>query len=129
MKGVESNGKEKERFDLQKELLAALFNAPERLEEPELPRRRIVRSTKGYGAYGHLVLQPPNDSLSECKTPVVYQQHHTEDGMHPFLYTGVSLVPYLLRRIVGSVCLVNDIRLLGIDSVLIKSKLRLNMDL
>lgn len=126
MKGVESNGKEKERFDLQKEVLAALFNAPERFEEPELPRRR---STKGYGAYGHLVLQPPNDSFSECKTPVVYQQHHTEDGMHPFLYTGVSLVPYLWRGIVGSVCLVNDILLLGIDSVLIKSKLRLNLDL
>ncbi|KAK9936356.1 hypothetical protein M0R45_013202 [Rubus argutus] len=78
MKGVESNGKEKERLDLQKEVLAALFNAPERFEEPELPRR-IVRSTKGYGAHGHLVLQPPNDSFSECKTPVVYQQHHTED--------------------------------------------------
>ncbi|XP_062013170.1 putative nuclear RNA export factor SDE5 [Rosa rugosa] len=76
---VESTGKEKKRLDLQKELLAALFNAPERPEEPELSKTRIVRSTKGYADYGHLVLEPPKDSFSDHKTPVVYQQHHTEE--------------------------------------------------
>ncbi|XP_050370002.1 putative nuclear RNA export factor SDE5 [Argentina anserina] len=76
--GIESNVEEKERFDLHKELLGALFKTPDRLEVPELPTKRIVRPTRGAN-YGNLVLEPPKDSFSDRKTPVVYQQHHTED--------------------------------------------------
>ncbi|KAL6141819.1 hypothetical protein ACLB2K_060105 [Fragaria x ananassa] len=85
--GVESIGKEKDRIDLPKEILGSLFSDPEKPEEPELPKKRIVRPTRGYAAYGHLVVEPPKDTFSDSRTPVVYQQHHTEDGVHPFLYT------------------------------------------
>ena len=87
--GVESIGKE---------ILAALFSAPEIPEEPELPKKRIVRPTSRYAAYGHLVVEPPTDTFLDSRTPVVYQQHHIEDGMHPFLYTGVSVVPCMVRK-------------------------------
>ncbi|KAL6201463.1 hypothetical protein ACLB2K_025177 [Fragaria x ananassa] len=68
--GVESIGKE---------ILAALFSAPEIPEEPELPKNRIVRPTSRYAAYGHLVVEPPTDTFLDSRTPVVYQQHHIED--------------------------------------------------
>nr|XP_011460677.1 PREDICTED: uncharacterized protein LOC101297124 isoform X2 [Fragaria vesca subsp. vesca] len=68
--GVESIGKE---------ILAALFSAPEIPEEPELPKKRTVRPTSRYAAYGHLVVEPPTDTFLDSRTPVVYQQHHIED--------------------------------------------------
>ncbi|BFG27753.1 hypothetical protein CerSpe_140260 [Prunus speciosa] len=78
--GVDFTGQKKERSDLQKEVLAALFSASERSEErPEELPRRTVKAKNRYGAYGQLVVEPPNDFISECKSAVVYQQHPKED--------------------------------------------------
>ncbi|VVA23621.1 PREDICTED: putative nuclear RNA export [Prunus dulcis] len=77
--GVDFTGQKKEGSDLQKEVLAALFSASERSEErPEELPRRIIKAANRYGAYGQLVVEPPNDFISECKS-VVYQQHPKED--------------------------------------------------
>ncbi|BFG27754.1 hypothetical protein CerSpe_140270 [Prunus speciosa] len=108
--GVDFTGQKKERSDLQKEVLAALFSASERSEErPEELPRRTVKAKNRYGAYGQLVVEPPNDFISECKSAVVYQQHPKEDGMQPCLYGGnfISLV-FFRRAMLGSVCMVND---------------------
>lgn len=78
--GVDFTGQKKERSDLQKEVLAALFSASERSEErPEELPRRTIKAASRYGAYGQLVVEPPNDFISECKSAVVYQQHPKED--------------------------------------------------
>ncbi|KAL6282306.1 hypothetical protein ACE6H2_013235 [Prunus campanulata] len=78
--GVDFMGQKKERSDLQKEVLAALFSASERSEErPEELPRRTIKAANRYGAYGQLVVEPPNDFISECKSAVVYQQHPKED--------------------------------------------------
>ncbi|XP_021825900.1 putative nuclear RNA export factor SDE5 isoform X2 [Prunus avium] len=78
--GVDFTGQKKERSDLQKEVLAALFSASERSEErPEELPRRTIKAKNRYGAYGQLVVEPPNDFISECKSAVVYQQHPKED--------------------------------------------------
>ncbi|KAH0985668.1 hypothetical protein GBA52_012845 [Prunus armeniaca] len=44
-------------------------------ERPEELPRRTIKATNTYGAYGQLVVEPPNDFISA----VVYQQHPKED--------------------------------------------------
>ncbi|XP_048446902.1 putative nuclear RNA export factor SDE5 [Pyrus x bretschneideri] len=78
--GAEFTGQQKERNDLEKDILASLFCASERTEERPVERpRRTIKSGSGYGAYGQLVAEPPNDFISEYKSAVVYQHHHGED--------------------------------------------------
>ncbi|CAL8146389.1 unnamed protein product [Prunus armeniaca] len=47
-------------------------------ERPEELPRRTIKATNTYGAYGQLVVEPPNDFISA----VVYQQHPKEDGIY-----------------------------------------------
>ncbi|EEF43263.1 putative nuclear RNA export factor SDE5 isoform X2 [Ricinus communis] len=54
--------KEEERNEVQKEVLVALFNAPERAEE--LSRRKARAGTRSR-AFGELVVEPPTDFILE----------------------------------------------------------------
>ncbi|KAM1008586.1 hypothetical protein FF1_004966 [Malus domestica] len=77
---AEFTGQQKERNDLEKDILASLFCASERAEERLVERpRRTIKSGSGYGAYGQLVAEPPDDFISEYKSAVVYQHHHGEE--------------------------------------------------
>ncbi|KAM1796809.1 hypothetical protein ACFX11_037009 [Malus domestica] len=78
--GAEVTEQQKERNDIPKDILASLFGASEGTEETpvERPRSKIKAGSR-YGAYGHLVAEPPQDFTSEYKSAVVYQQHHVED--------------------------------------------------
>ncbi|KAJ7946974.1 putative Smr domain-containing protein [Quillaja saponaria] len=63
--GVKIPGQLKERDDLQKEVLAALFIVDERPEES--PRRKL-KDVRRYAASGQVVTEPPRDSIAENKT-------------------------------------------------------------
>lgn len=69
---------QKERNDLQKEVLTSLFVVPERTEE--LPRTRI-RSAKRPIVLGELVKGPPPDFAAEEKVDRVWLQEDKKIGM------------------------------------------------
>ncbi|KAJ7962561.1 putative Smr domain-containing protein [Quillaja saponaria] len=62
---VKIPGQQKERDDLQKEVLATLFNVDKRPEE--LPRRKL-KDVQRHAASGQVVFEPPRDSIAEHKT-------------------------------------------------------------
>ncbi|GAV91480.1 DUF1771 domain-containing protein [Cephalotus follicularis] len=66
--GEELHGQQKERNDLPKEILAALFNGTERSEESP---RRSVKAVRRSGAFGPVVYQPPKDSTVEHRDLVI----------------------------------------------------------
>ncbi|XVE88030.1 hypothetical protein DITRI_Ditri19aG0035800 [Diplodiscus trichospermus] len=67
---------QKDRDDIQKEVLTALFNGPERFDE--LPRGRM-RSAKRPIALGELVEEPPIDFAAEQKVDRVCPQEYKKD--------------------------------------------------
>ena len=71
-------GQQKDRNDLQKEVLAALFDGPERFDE--LPGRRMT-SAKRPIALGELVEGPLIDFAAEQKVDRVHSQEDKKDGM------------------------------------------------
>ncbi|CAA3019746.1 Hypothetical predicted protein [Olea europaea subsp. europaea] len=56
--------REKEKHDIQKEVLQALFNAPERIEEKS-ERIQPIRGDKRRTPYGRFVAKPPEDTSLE----------------------------------------------------------------
>ncbi|KAK9267645.1 hypothetical protein L1049_010076 [Liquidambar formosana] len=79
--GIEVPRQQKEINDLEKEVLAALFNAPERLEEfPEktLATRAMTRSR----AVGEVVVEPLEDPTVEHKIDAMYLQKSNVDDVH-----------------------------------------------
>lgn len=77
--GIEPPGQLRERNDLQKEVLVALFNAPERSNELV---GRTTNAAKRSAASWRLVDGPPMDFLVDHKKTVTYLQRDHEDGMH-----------------------------------------------
>ena len=75
---------QKDRNDLQKEVLVALFDGPERVEE--LPGRRMT-SAKRPIALGELVEGPLIDFAAEQKVDRVRSQEDKKDGMCPFPFS------------------------------------------
>lgn len=69
---------DKNRIDLQKEVLKSLFHVPERSEEA--PKRIIpVRNVRSR-AFGKFVVAPLRDSSPEHKNVLVLPQEVTRDG-------------------------------------------------
>lgn len=82
--GGELPGLEKGRNDLQKEVLAALFNATERSEESSGSRAKTTRRPI---IYGQLVSEPPRDFTLEQKADSVESQQDNDNSMFSFLYS------------------------------------------
>ncbi|XP_042487709.1 putative nuclear RNA export factor SDE5 [Macadamia integrifolia] len=74
--GTESPDEDKKRYDLQKEVLTALFNVPERTEE--LPRSRPVKAVRRTRAFGTLVVEPPRETTREL--PIVTMVSQQKEG-------------------------------------------------
>lgn len=81
---VELSPKQKERNDLEREVLAALFNADERTDE--LPRRRVKEVTRS--RFTRIVVEPTIDSIVEFEKTAVCSQQHNKNGMHLFPFYG-----------------------------------------
>ena len=88
--GVEPPGQLNERNDLQKEVLFALFNAPERSEELV---RRTTNAVKRSASSWRVVDGPSMDLVDHKKT-VTYLQRDNEDGMYSSMFSG-NLMPQL----------------------------------
>ncbi|KAL2472829.1 silencing defective 5 [Forsythia ovata] len=65
--------REKEKHDLQKEVLHALFNAPERIEEKQ-ERIRPIRGDRRRTPYGRFVVNPPEETSLENITFITRRQ-------------------------------------------------------
>nr|POF23241.1 putative nuclear rna export factor sde5 [Quercus suber] len=76
--GIEPPGQLRERNDLQKEVLVALFNAPERSNELV---RRTTNAAKRSEASWRLVDGPPMDFLVDHKKTVTYLRRDHEDDV------------------------------------------------
>lgn len=74
-------GQLKERKELQKEVLFALFSAPEKSEElPERTQKAVaVRRSR---AFGTVVSEPPRDFIPEPKVNVFPWQENSTIGMY-----------------------------------------------
>ncbi|XP_010242934.1 PREDICTED: putative nuclear RNA export factor SDE5 isoform X2 [Nelumbo nucifera] len=79
--GVEPHYRDKQRYDLQKEVLTALFTVPERPEEVSR-RARPPRAVRGMrGTRRTVVVEPPSDAPGEHSTRIVeLQQNTVEDN-------------------------------------------------
>ncbi|XP_004485769.1 putative nuclear RNA export factor SDE5 isoform X2 [Cicer arietinum] len=80
IKEVELHQRQKERHDIQKEVLSNLFSYPEHFEEPP---KRIVRGLNKNSPYGvgHVVFEPPKDSPEEYKIDMDFGRRANEaDG-------------------------------------------------
>ncbi|KAK4590034.1 hypothetical protein RGQ29_020554 [Quercus rubra] len=76
--GIEPPGQLRERNDLQKEVLVALFNAPERSNELV---GRTINAAKRSAASWRLVDGPPMDFLVDHKKTVTYLRRDHEDDV------------------------------------------------
>ncbi|XP_019426188.1 PREDICTED: putative nuclear RNA export factor SDE5 isoform X2 [Lupinus angustifolius] len=74
-KGVELHQKQKQRDDLQKEVMTALFNSRDPLEESP---KRIVKDVNKNSRYG-IVFEPPADSMDEYKIDMNFSQQQNVD--------------------------------------------------
>ncbi|XP_061375578.1 putative nuclear RNA export factor SDE5 isoform X2 [Gastrolobium bilobum] len=78
IKEVESHKQQKERVDLQKEVLSTLFSYREHSEESP---SRIVKGVKKNSRYGHVVYEPPKDSMEEYKIDMNFSlQENVDDA-------------------------------------------------
>lgn len=73
---MELHQKQKNRDDLQKEVLSALFNTRERSEESP---RRTVKDVNKNSRY-RLVFEPPTDSMEEYKIDMNFSKRENVDG-------------------------------------------------
>lgn len=85
-----SGKREKDRNDLQKEILESLFNVPERAEEA--PKRIHTVRTR---AYGHVVTEPLKETTTSFRKTVTVKAKVTEDGKHLFT-TLLELYKYFI---------------------------------
>ncbi|GMN50816.1 hypothetical protein TIFTF001_019975 [Ficus carica] len=69
--------KQKQRNDLEREILTALFDAPEREAEYALPKRKVT-AVRRSGTFGKPVTAPPHDPSEVNKTTAVQQQLQNE---------------------------------------------------
>lgn len=81
---VELSTKKKDKNELAREVLAALFNADERSDE--LPRR-TVKTVKRSG-FKRLVVEPTSDSIVDCGITAVSSRQHNNNGMQFFSFCG-----------------------------------------
>jgi hypothetical protein len=83
----ESPKRDKDRFALQKEVIEALFNVPERSEEApkRRPQAREVRRSK-LRPFGKLVVEPSTDTTIEHKIVTAKSLEVARDGMKFDLY-------------------------------------------
>lgn len=65
--------------DLQKEVLSSLFNYHEYSEEPP---RRIVNHVNTNSRYGHVVTEPPEDSMKEYKIDMDFSRNVEGTSIH-----------------------------------------------
>lgn len=74
---------QKDRVDLQKEVLEALFTVPERSEE--VPKKnRTFREVKRSRAFSQLAVEPLKQTTQELKIAAVEQQDVPKDGVSLF---------------------------------------------
>ncbi|CAL5183426.1 unnamed protein product [Lathyrus oleraceus] len=78
VKEAELHHRQKERHDIQKEVWSNLFSYREYVEEP---RKRFVRGENTSSAYGvgHVVFEPPEDSMEEYKINMDFRRRDNED--------------------------------------------------
>lgn len=81
---VELCSAQKETIDLQREVLASLFNATERSDELPRTEKAVKRST----TIGQVVVELPKDSIVECKRTPECSRQHNEYGMDLFPFNG-----------------------------------------
>ena len=74
---MELHGQQKNRDEVQKEVLAALFNASERSEE--YPRRIVKDRSKCLPSW-QVVGEPPEELMEEYQTEINYSQRENTDG-------------------------------------------------
>ncbi|KAI4296724.1 hypothetical protein L6164_036658 [Bauhinia variegata] len=70
-KGAELHGQERERANLQKEVLTALFTAHESSEESP---RRTARDVNKFSSYGQVICEPLEDSREDFKYTVKFSE-------------------------------------------------------
>lgn len=80
--------KQNQRNDLEREILTALFDAPEREAEYALPKRKVA-AVRRSGTFGKPVTAPPHDPSEVNKTTAVQQQLQNEHGMPGVTGSGV----------------------------------------
>lgn len=80
--------KQKQRNDLEREILTALFDAPEKEAEYALPKRKVT-AVRRSGTFGKPVTAPPHDPSEVNKTTAVQQQLQSEHGMPGVTGSGV----------------------------------------
>ncbi|THG07135.1 hypothetical protein TEA_000697 [Camellia sinensis var. sinensis] len=74
----ESTKSHKDRYDLQREVLEALFNVPERFEEE--PKRNFpVKDDRRSRGFGRVVVEPLRDTTTEHKTAIAKLLVNEED--------------------------------------------------
>lgn len=78
---TDSPKKEKDTYDLQKDILNSLFCASRRIEDA--PRSIIRPVTNRTGRFGRLVLEPPEDIPIAPRT--FAKPKVTKDGKHSYL--------------------------------------------
>ncbi|CAI8591153.1 unnamed protein product [Vicia faba] len=78
VKEVELHQRQKERHDIQKEVWSNLFSYREYVEKPP---KRYVRGENTSSAYGvgHVVFEPPKDSMEEYKINMDFRRRNNED--------------------------------------------------
>ncbi|XP_010108205.2 putative nuclear RNA export factor SDE5 [Morus notabilis] len=74
---VELTAKQKQRHDLEREIMASLFNASERETEYELPKKRLTVGKRS-GVFGKPVTEPLHDSIVAQKITEVQQQRQNQ---------------------------------------------------
>lgn len=87
--------KQKQRYDLQKEVLSSLFDYQGHSEVEEAPKR-IVKDLNMKSRFGRVVFEPPKDSPEELNIDMDFSRPENIDGTSCYLEKWIPIFFYLL---------------------------------
>jgi len=96
--------KQKQKHDLQKEVLSSLFNYQGHSDVEEAPKR-IVKDVNMKSRFGHVVFEPPKDSPEEFNIDMDFSQPEDIDGTS--CYSG-KMYSYFLLFVISSLIYLRD---------------------